>query len=102
MTRLSHQQYKEKIMRAVITVVGHDMEGIIARVSAILFDRHVNILDISQSVLSDMFAMVMLADISKLSTEFTVLSDELGELGKSLGLQIHTMHEDIFNSMHRI
>ena len=89
-------------MRAVITVVGKDMEGIIAQVSAILFKRHVNILDISQSVLSDMFAMVMLTDISKLSVDFPALCSELDELGAALNLQIHTMHEDLFNSMHRI
>ncbi len=89
-------------MRAVITVVGKDAVGIIADVSAVLKKRSANIVDISQSVMQDLFAMIMLADISKLEGDFIELSSELTELGKSLSLDIRVMHEDIFNSMHRI
>ena len=62
----------------------------------------VNILDISQSVLSDLFAMVMLVDITQCKVGLAELADTLSERGHALGLTIHTMHEDIFNSMHRI
>ncbi len=89
-------------MRAVITVVGKDNVGILSKVSGICEKHNVNILDVTQSVLQDMFAMIMVADIKNMSTEFTTLADEMTELGKSLSLSIHTMHEDIFNSMHRI
>ena len=89
-------------MRAVITVVGKDAVGIIADVSAILKKHSANIVDITQSVLQDLFAMIMLADISKLDVDFIELADELSAMGKSLNLDIRVMHEDIFNSMHRI
>jgi ACT domain-containing protein len=89
-------------MRAVIAVVGKDAVGIIADVSSVLKKHRVNIIDITQSVISDLFAMIMLTDISMCDVDFSVLSDELKALGKSLNLDIHAMHEDIFNSMHRI
>lgn len=89
-------------MRAVVTVVGRDRTGIIAMVSSILYKRNVNILDITQNVLQDLFAMVMLTDISGLTVSFSELSDELSREGEAAGLKIHTMHEDIFNSMHRV
>lgn len=89
-------------MRAIITVIGKDMTGIIARVSDVLWKHEVNVLDINQSVMDDLFAMVMLTDISQCNIEFTKLVSSLTALGDTLGLKIHTMHEDIFNSMHRI
>ena len=89
-------------MRAVITVVGKDTTGIIAQVSDLLWHSSVNIVDITQSVLDDLFVMVMLADISKSSVPFTELSKSIAGLGEKLGLKIHMMHEDVFNSMHRI
>jgi ACT domain-containing protein len=89
-------------MKAVITVTGKDTMGIIAKVSAVCADKGANILDITQSVLSEYFAMIMLTDISELKIPFADFADGLAELGKSKGLDIHTMHEDIFNSMHRI
>lgn len=89
-------------MRAVITVIGRDMVGILAKVSAKCADANVNVMDVTQSVLQDMFAMIMMVDISGLGGEFSDFVRELGELGKELGLSIHAMHEDIFNSMHRI
>ncbi len=89
-------------MRTVISVIGKDAVGIIAKISAILSTHKINVLDITQSVLDDMFVMVMLADISKSTVDFPALVAELDALGNELGLKIHTMHEDIFNSMHRI
>ena len=89
-------------MRAIITVVGHDTVGILAKVSELCAKHNVNIIEVSQSILQDMFCMIMLVDVSKCSIEFTDLCDEAEILGKSLNLSINAMHEDIFNSMHRI
>jgi len=89
-------------MRAVITVIGSDKVGIIARVATLLADNGVNILDISQTTLQDIFTMIMLTDISGNKLKFTELVDALDDLGKQMGLSIRAQHEDIFNSMHRI
>lgn len=89
-------------MKAVITVTGKDSVGIIAAVSAECAKCGANILEISQSVLSEYFAMIMLADIDKLSLPFSDFVDRLDSLGKAEKLKISTMHEDIFNSMHQI
>lgn len=89
-------------MKAVITVTGKDCVGIIADVSAVCAQCNANILEITQSVLSEYFAMIMLADISGLNIKFADFADELARLGKTKCLDIRAMHEDIFNSMHRI
>lgn len=89
-------------MRAVITVIGKDNVGILAKVSTLCTKYNANVIEVTQSVLQDMFAMIMLIDISAINQDFANLSDEMTALGQNLGLSIHTMHEDIFNSMHRI
>lgn len=89
-------------MKAVITVIGRDMVGILAKVSALCAEHNVNIVDVTQTVMQDLFAMIMLADISSMAVDFSVLVDEMEKLGKDMGLSVHVMHEDIFNSMHRI
>ena len=89
-------------MKAVITVTGKDNVGIIAGVSTICAEYNGNVIEVTQSVLQDMFAMIMMVDISDLNVEFTVLADRMTKLGEELGLSIHTMHEDIFDAMHRI
>ncbi len=89
-------------MKAVITVTGKDNMGIIAKVSCLCAEHGANIVDISQSVLKDYFAMIMLVDIDELKIHFTDFVDILSAAGKESNLDIHTMHEDIFNSMHRI
>ena len=89
-------------MKAVITVVGKDSVGIIAKVSAVCSEHHANIVDISQSVLSEYFAMIMVVDIDALDVPFTSFVDVLSQLGKNNGLDVRTMHEDVFDSMHRI
>ncbi len=89
-------------MRAVITVVGKDTVGILAEVSGICAKSHINITEVSQTIMEDMFCMIMMANISESTVEFTKFSDELTKYGEENNLSIHAMHEDIFNSMHRI
>ncbi len=89
-------------MKAVITVTGQDTKGIIAKVSTKCAQNGANIIDITQSVLQNYFAMMMLVEIDELTLPFGTFVDEMTELGKNNGLLIQTMHEDIFNSMHRI
>ena len=89
-------------MNAIITVVGKDGKGIIAAVSAKCAEVDANIVEISQSVLKDYFAMIMLIDISELNMPFTDFVDDMKKLGEGKDLDIRTMHEDIFNSMHKI
>lgn len=89
-------------MKAVITVTGKDTVGIIAMVSQECARYGVNIVDISQSVMREYFAMIMLVEIEGLSVAFADFAKALAELGQARGLDIRVMHEDIFNSMHRI
>ena len=89
-------------MKAVITVTGKDSVGIIAKVSAECAKYDANIVDISQSVLSDYFAMIMLADIDELKVPFSEFVDIMAAAGQERGLSINVMHEDIFNTMHHI
>lgn len=89
-------------MKAVITVTGKDSVGIIAHVSTECAKYDANIVDISQSVLSEYFAMIMLADIDDLKVSFSEFVDILSALGRERGLSINVMHEDIFNTMHHV
>lgn len=89
-------------MRAVITVVGQDKIGIIAEVSHVLAENNVNILDISQTIMQDMFTMIMLVNTEKSATNFKTLADTLSRLGEKLCLSIRIQHEDLFHSMHKI
>ena len=89
-------------MRAVITVIGKDTVGILAKVSGICSEYKANVIDVTQTVMQDLFAMVMLVNIDNITGEFSVFSDRLKALGEEQNLSIHVMHEDLFNSMHRI
>ncbi|MEG0693693.1 MAG: ACT domain-containing protein [Oscillospiraceae bacterium] len=89
-------------MRAVITVIGKDTVGILAKVSTICAEHNANVIDVTQTVMQDMFAMIMLTDISNMNSDLSVIVDKMNELGKKQQLSIHVMHEDIFNSMHTI
>ena len=89
-------------MKAVITVVGKDAVGILAKVSGKCSEYNVNVIEVSQTVLQEMFCMIMVCDISKISVEFIRFCAEMESLGREMGMQIHTMHEDIFESMHHI
>ena len=88
-------------MKAVITVTAKDAKGIIAKVSAKVSENAANIVDISQTVMGEYFAMIMLVELED-KKNFSALSEALSVLGKENNLDIHAMHEDIFNSMHRI
>lgn len=89
-------------MKAIITVIGKDTVGILAKVSDACSKSDVNIVEVTQSVLQDMFAMVMLVEIDKANIGFDQLKENLTKVGDSTGTKIHVMHEDIFNSMHKI
>ena len=89
-------------MQAVISVTGKDNIGIVAKTSNICAEYNVNIADVSQTVMSDMFTMIMMIDISNVSVKFGDFASLMHEYGKSIGMEIRVMHEDIFNSMHRI
>ena len=89
-------------MRAVVTVMGKDKTGIIAKVSAFLADRNVNILDISQTIMQGYFAMIMLVDLSDSKVQLSLLAEECVSLGKTIGMSIHVQHEEIFNAMHKV
>jgi ACT domain-containing protein len=89
-------------MRAVITVVGKDRTGIIARISGYLAEQKINILDISQTIMQDLFTMIMLVDTQNAKIRTEQLGKDLGEIGCELSLTINMQHEDLFSSMHRI
>ncbi len=89
-------------MKAVISVLGKDKVGILASVSAKCAEYNVNIVDVSQTVMEDMFTMIMLLDIDGVSVRFGDFAATMQEYGKEIGMEIRVMHEDIFNSMHRI
>ena len=89
-------------MRAVVTVTGSDRRGIIAKVSGFLFERNVNIEDISQTILGDQFAMIMMVDTSESKVEFAELAAQLSEMGEKIGMTVRLQHADIFDAMHNI
>lgn len=89
-------------MRAVLSVVGKDGVGILAKVSTKCAEVNANVVDVNQSIMQDMFCMIMLIEIDKLNIEFTSFVDEMHLYAKELGMDIHVMHEDIFKSMHTI
>lgn len=89
-------------MRAIITVIGKDTVGILAKVSTKCAEYNANVIEVTQSIMQELFCMIMLVDISALNASFAQLSDEMEKLGSEQNLKIHTMHEDIFNCMHHI
>ena len=89
-------------MKCIITVLGTDKIGIIAKVCTYLSSVNVNILDISQTIVSGYFNMMMIVEMNESVKPMEVVSEELAEIGKELGVIITTQHEDIFNCMHRI
>lgn len=89
-------------MRAVVTVTGKDKQGIIAKVSTFLAERGVNIEDISQTILGEYFAMIMIADLREAKEKLSVLAAECAEMGKKIGMTIYMQHEDVFNAMHNV
>ncbi len=89
-------------MKTVVSVIGKDAVGIISEVSAVCAECNANIVDITQSVLEDLFVMVMLTEIKDINCSFADFSDKMKKLGEKKSLDIRVMHEDVFNSMHRI
>ncbi len=87
-------------MKAVITVIGEDKVGILAKVSTTCAEANANVIEVTQSVLHEYFTMVMLIDIEKMTIDIKKLQENLEK--NVNGMVIHVMHEDIFNSMHRI
>ena len=87
-------------MKAVITVIGKDMVGILAKVSTACADANANVVEVTQSVLDKYFAMIMLVDISKLNCSLEELKNSIETIVPTM--TVHVMHEDIFDSMHRI
>lgn len=88
--------------KTIITVVGQDTVGIIAKVCTYLANNHVNILDISQTIVSGYFNMMMIVDMNDCDKAFGEVSDELVQIGEEIGVVIHCQREEIFSSMHRI
>jgi ACT domain-containing protein len=89
-------------MRAVITVIGKDRKGIIAGVSTELAEAGINILDISQTILQEYFAMIMLVDMATAAGAFHQIREKLEKKGQELGMEIRIQREDIFNAMHQV
>ena len=89
-------------MKSIVTVTGKDKTGIIAGVSAVLAEYGVNILDISQTVLQDYFAMIMLVDLNGCTLSFSDLGEKLEDAGAEIAMDIRIMREEIFDAMHRL
>ena len=88
--------------RTIITVVGKDTVGIIAKVCTYLAENSINILDISQTIVQEYFNMMMIVDMGKMTKSFEEVADDLAAVGKDMGVQIKCQREEIFNMMHRI
>ena len=89
------------MMKAVVTVVGKDQKGIVAKVSNVLYENDINILDMSQTIMQDMFTMMMLVECAQ-ECSIKDISNQLQNVGEEMGLSIHVQREKIFSSMHRI
>nr|WP_296262846.1 ACT domain-containing protein [uncultured Merdimonas sp.] len=88
--------------KCIVTVLGRDTVGIVAKVCTYLADNKINILDISQTIVQGYFNMMVIADITELEKDFTVLCDELERLGQEIGVNIHCQRTEIFEKMHRL
>ncbi|MDR1178657.1 MAG: ACT domain-containing protein [Spirochaetaceae bacterium] len=89
-------------MNAIVTVVGKDKVGIIAGVSALFASLNINIIDITQTILSGNFVMMMMVDLSGSGKSLAGLKTDIASLGESMGVSINIMHEQVFSAMHRI
>ena len=88
--------------RTIITVVGKDTVGIIAKVCTYLAENDINILDISQTIVQEYFNMMMIVDMSKMKLPFELVAEQMAQLGKGMGVQVKCQREEIFDMMHRI
>lgn len=88
--------------KCIITVVGKDTVGIIAKVCTYLAENKINILDISQTIVDDFFNMMMITDVTNIEKDFGLIGDELREIGNNIGVVIRCQREEIFEKMHRL
>ena len=88
--------------KIIITIVGKDRVGIVAKTCNYLADNNMNILDITQTILQEYFNMMMIVDFTNCTKEIAVVVNEMEELGKTIGVDIHCQREDIFEKMHRL
>lgn len=89
-------------MKAILTVIGNDQAGIIYKISKILFEYNINILDLSQTIMEDQFVGMFNIDLSKAKADFTEISKAFDKLGEETGLEIRIQNEKLFDAMHRI
>ena len=89
-------------MKAIVSVFAKDSKGIIAYITALLAEKDINVLDISQTLLQEYFAMIMLVDLTDCGLSFTELSSFLGQKGRERGLDVHIQRQDIFDAMHKV
>ncbi len=99
---IKHAFVPDYMKRTVITVVGKDKVGIIARVCTYLAENNINILDISQTIVQGFFNMMMIVDAFNSTKDFDTIADDLAHIGEEIGVIIRAQHEDIFDKMHRI
>ena len=88
--------------KCIVTVLGKDTVGIVAKVCTYLAENRNNILDISQTIIQGYFNMMVIADVTELDKDFTVVCDEMAKLGEEIGVRIHCQREEIFEKMHRL
>ena len=88
--------------KCIVTVLGKDTVGIVAKVCTYLAENEINILDISQTIIQGYFNMMVITDVSDLKKDFTVLCDEMEKLGEEIGVSIRCQREEIFKKMHRL
>ncbi|MBQ6927109.1 MAG: ACT domain-containing protein [Oscillospiraceae bacterium] len=89
-------------MKAIVSVFAKDSKGIIAYITALLAEKEINVLDISQTLLQEYFAMIMLVDLTDCGMSFTELSSFLEQKGRERGLDVHIQRQDIFDAMHKV
>ena len=89
-------------MRAVITVVGKDTVGVVAGVSRVCAELNINIQDVSQSIMQDMFCMIMLVDLSAANMDFTAFSEKMSAIGTQLGVDIRCTRQELYDAMHKV
>ena len=89
-------------MKAVVTVIGKDAVGILAKVSTKCAEYNANVIEVTQSVMQDMFAMIMMVDITSCTVPFKELAEDLNHIGEEFGVKVHVTHEELFNTMYRV
>ena len=89
-------------MKAIITVMVHEQLWILSTISTVCANYNSNVLEVNQNIINNLFNMIMVINIENMNSSLKEFKEELDNVGKKLGMKIHVMHEDIFNSMHKI